>query len=347
MFNKISVMKKAAPENRYSLDKSITIQDLSLTVRSENILDLMSNHILNRLTSRLEVLARIEVIRVLSKVLTDVTCHSKTDIGVDVDLADCKGSCLTELLFRNTYSIRHVTAVLVNHLNEFLRNGRRTVKYDREARELLHALFENVETERRRYENTVLVSCALCSCELISTVGSTDSNSEGVAACSAYELFNFFRTCVGLVTGLYNNFILDTCESTKLSLNYYAMSVSILNDLLSKSDVVLERLGGSVDHNRCETTVDAGFAEFERITVVKVQSDRDIRILSYGSLNEFYEIGVVSICSCTLGNLEDNRALQFACSFCDTLNDLHVVYVKSTYSVTAVICLFEHFSSSN
>ena len=268
----------------------------------------MSNHILNRLTGRLEVLARIEVIRVLSEVLTDVTCHCKTDIGVDVDLADCKCSCLTELLFRNTYCIRHISAILVNHLNEFLRNGRRTVKYDREARELLHALFENVEAERRRYEDTILISCALSSCELVSTMGSTDSDSQGVAACSRYELFYFFRTCVGLVTSLYNNFILDTCECSELSLNNYAVSVSIFNYLLGKSDVVLERLGGSVDHNGCETTVDAGFAEFKRITVVKVQSDRDLRILSYSSLNELYEIGVVSISSSTLGNLEDNRA---------------------------------------
>ena len=176
MFNKILVKKKLHRKTGTAFEKTITIQESSLTVRSENILDLMSNHILNRLTSRLKVLARIEVIRVLREVLTDVTCHSKTDIGVDVDLADCKGSCLTELFFRNTYSIRHISAVLVNHLNEFLRNGRRTVKYDREARELLHALFENVETERRRYEDTVLISCALSSCKLVSTVGSTDSD---------------------------------------------------------------------------------------------------------------------------------------------------------------------------
>ena len=64
------------------------------------------------------------MIRMLCKVLTDSTCHSKTDIGVDIDLTYSKLSCLTKLLFRNTYSIRHVSAVLVNHLNEFLRNGR-------------------------------------------------------------------------------------------------------------------------------------------------------------------------------------------------------------------------------
>ena len=94
----------------------------SLTVRTKNVNDLVSNHILNSLTSGLKILAGIEVIRVLSEVLTDVTCHSKTDIRVDVDLANSECSCLTELLFRDTYCIRHISAVLVNHLNEFLRN---------------------------------------------------------------------------------------------------------------------------------------------------------------------------------------------------------------------------------
>ena len=153
----------------------------------------MSDHVLNSLTGGLEVLAGIEVIGMLIEVLTDVACHCKTDIGVDVDLADCELSCLTELLLGDTYCIRHLTAVLVDHLNEFLRYGRRTVKNDRESGKSLDALFEYVEAERGRYEDTVSVSCALLRCELVSTVGSADSDSEGVAACTGNELFNFFR----------------------------------------------------------------------------------------------------------------------------------------------------------
>ena len=82
----------------------------------------MCNHVLNSLTSGLKVLARIEVIRMLSKILTNVTGHRKTDVGVNVDLSNCKLSCLTKLLLGDTYCIGHVATVLVNHLNEFLRN---------------------------------------------------------------------------------------------------------------------------------------------------------------------------------------------------------------------------------
>ena len=78
--------------------------------------------------------------------------------------------------------------------------------------------------------------------------------------------------------------------------------------------------------------------------MVKVKSDRDLRILDDSCLNELYEICVVSVSSCALGNLKDNRALELACCFCDSLNDFHVVYVESTNSITAVISLLEHLS---
>ena len=57
----------------------------------------MSNHVLNCLTGRLEILAGIEMIRMLRKVLTDHSGHCQTDIGVNIDLADRAAGSLTEL----------------------------------------------------------------------------------------------------------------------------------------------------------------------------------------------------------------------------------------------------------
>ena len=91
-------------------------------IGSENINDLVSDHILNSLTSGLEILAGIEVIGMLNEVLTDVSGHCKTDIGVDIDLTYCKLSSLTKLFLGDTYGIGHISAVLVDHLNELLRN---------------------------------------------------------------------------------------------------------------------------------------------------------------------------------------------------------------------------------
>ena len=55
--------------------------------------------------------------------LTDISCHRETDIRVDVDLANGHLGCLTELFLRNTDRVRHVAAVLVDHLYELLRYG--------------------------------------------------------------------------------------------------------------------------------------------------------------------------------------------------------------------------------
>ena len=162
-------------------------QELSLAVAAQNVHDLVSYHVLNSLTSRLQVLARIEVIRMLSHVLTDGSSHSQTDIGVDVDLAYSQLSSLTQLIFRNTDSIRHLTAVGVYDLYELLRNGGRTVQNDREARQTLDALFQYVETQRRRNQNAVLVASALLRSELVCAVGSTDSDCQRVTTGAGNE----------------------------------------------------------------------------------------------------------------------------------------------------------------
>lgn len=125
----------------------VRINASGFAVAAEHVNDLMGNHVLDGLTGGLEVLTGIEVIRMLRKVLTDDSSHSQTDVGVNVDLADSAAGGLTELLFRNADSTGHVSAVLVDLGNEFLRHGRRTVEHDREAGQLLGALFEHVEPE--------------------------------------------------------------------------------------------------------------------------------------------------------------------------------------------------------
>ena len=133
-------------------------KELSLAIAAQNVNDLMSYHVLNSLTSRLQVLARIEMIRMLSHVLTDRSSHSQTDVRVNVDLAYSQLSSLTQLIFRNTDSIRHVAAVGVDDLYEFLRNRGGTMQNDREARQTLDALFQNVETQRRRNEDAFFIA---------------------------------------------------------------------------------------------------------------------------------------------------------------------------------------------
>ena len=149
------------------------------------------------------------------------------------------------------------------------------------------------------------------------------------------------------MTSFNNNFILDTSQSTKLCLYNYAVSMCILNNLFGYCDVVLERFGRSIDHNGSESAIDTGFTKLKAIAVIQMQSDRNIRILDNCCLYQFYKISVVSVSSCALGYLKDNRALQLSSCLSDTLNDLHVVYVESTNCIAAMISFFKHFSGCN
>jgi hypothetical protein len=123
--------------------------------------------------------------------------------------------------------------------------------------------------------------------------------------------------------------------------------VSILYYLLGDSDVLLKRLGGSIDHNGGKSVIDTGLAGLKAVAMIQMQNDRDIRILDNSSLNHLYQIGSVGISTSSFGYLQDNGGLALIGSLSDSLNDLHVVNVESADSITAIICLLKHFSRSN
>ena len=135
----------------------------------------MSHNIFDVLSGDFQVSARIKHIRVCLQSLTNACCKRKSQIGINVDLAD-RGSCrLTKLIFRNTDGVFQRSAVLIDDLDVFLRNGRRSVQNNREARDSLDDLIEDVETKLRFRSRF----------KFVSTVGSTDRDREGVNTCSA------------------------------------------------------------------------------------------------------------------------------------------------------------------
>ena len=127
----------------------------------------MLDHLLNFLTSDLEVISGVERCGVVGKNAADACGHSKTDIGVDIDLTNSHLSCATKLLLGNAYCIGELTAESVDLCNVFLGNRGCAVENDRELGKSLADLFENVEAERRRNEDALLVSCALCGSDTI------------------------------------------------------------------------------------------------------------------------------------------------------------------------------------
>ncbi len=306
---------------------------LRFSVAAENVNELVSYKFFNVSSCGLKIFSGVELFGVFCEKFANSTCHSKTKVGVDVDLAYGKLCSFTELFFGNTDSAGHIAAEFINHFNIVLGNRRRAVKNDGEAGKSSANLFEDIEAE--------LGLCA--GLELVCAVAGTDSDCKGVNAGLGYKFFNFFGTGVGGFAFSNYNVVFDTCEGTELTFYYYAVSVSIFNYLFGKVDVILEGMGGAVDHNRGKAAVDAGFAGFEVGAMVKVKNNGNFGAFKNCCFNQFYKVSVVCISTCALGNLKYNGSLFFSAGFGDTLNDFHVVNVESADGVAAFIGFLEHF----
>ena len=90
-----------------------------------------------------------------------------------------------------------------------------------------------------------------------------------------------------------HHFVLDAGQGAQLSLYHHAVSVCIFNHLLGQGDVVLEALGGSIDHDGSETAVDTILAQLKGVAVIQMKGDGDVGMLDHGSLYQLHQIGVV------------------------------------------------------
>ena len=204
---------------------------------------------------------------------------------------------------------------------------------DGESRQSLLALVEHVETQLRFGSRL----------ELVCSVAGSDRDGQGVTSGLGHELFYFLRLCVGGILLRHVYIVLDASQSAQLSLYDYTVLMRILDHLAGDLDVLLERFGGSVDHDRSKSTVDAGLAGLKIRTVIQVQCDRNIRALLHRCLYQLDQVGVVGIGTGTLGYLQDQRCALLLCCLGDTLYDLHIVDVECSDRITAIIRFLEHF----
>ena len=267
--------------------------------------------------------------------LADGTGANKAKVGVNVDFANCHFCCFAKKFFGNADCVGHLAAEFVNDFYPFLRNGRRTVENDRETGKSFFNFFKNIETKFG----------FVAGFEFICAVGSSDCDCKGVNSGSFYEFLNLFGSGVGRIFSGNVNVVFDTCKGSEFAFNANAVCMSIFNNLSGKSDVVLEIIFGTVDHNGSETAVDAAFANFEVCAVVKMKSNGKTGVVNSG-FNKFGKINGFCIVSCACGNLKNKRSFFFSCCFGDTLDNFHVIYVESADCIAAFISFCEHFFCS-
>jgi hypothetical protein len=83
--------------------------------------------LLGGFAGRLEVVARVELARVLEQVAADGAGHRQADVGVDVDLAHAVLDALDDFLDRHAVGFLHVAAEFADLGEQFLRHRRRAV----------------------------------------------------------------------------------------------------------------------------------------------------------------------------------------------------------------------------
>jgi len=293
-------------------------------------------------TSVSEVLTRIVVLGVLDKVLTDSSSHGKTTIRVDVDLADSALDSLTDLVLRNTDGVLDLATELVDGLDVLLGNGGGAVENDGEAGDALLDLVEDIETQ---------VGLGARG-ELDDTVAGADGDGEGVDAGALDKVDNLVG--VGVVAGLGLDIILDTGKNTELTLDGDVVLMSVLDNLLGKSDVLLIRKSRTVDHDIAEAAGNAVNAKLVAVTMIKVESDGDTLVIRgdllgvlNGTLSHVTKKSLVSIGTSTTRNLKDNRALGLDASSDDSLHLLHVVEVESGNCKALLHSMSEHLLGVN
>lgn len=159
-------------------------KSVGLSVAAEDINYLVGDHLLDGLTGRLQILPGVEVGGCSAKYLQNGGGHSKTEVGVDVYLADGALGSLTQLVLRNSNSSRHIAAVLVYLVDELLGHAGRAVQNYREAGQILLNGLEDIEAKLRFRAGL----------ELVRTVAGADGDGERVAPGALDKLLYLLRT---------------------------------------------------------------------------------------------------------------------------------------------------------
>ena len=111
----------------------------------------------------------------------------------------------------------HVAAVLVDDVDEFLRNTGGTVEHDRESRKALLHFLQNIKSELR-----------LCAgFELVRAVAGSDRDCKGIASGLLDEFLNLLRLRVGRLSVFHLYIIFNAGERSEFCFDDYIMRMGI------------------------------------------------------------------------------------------------------------------------
>ena len=215
------------------------------------------------------------------------------------------------------------------------------MEHDRKTRDALLDLFQDVETQRRRNQNAVGVLGALLGLELVGAVRGADGDGERIHAGLLDEIHDLVGLGVDGLGGL--NVVLDARQHAELAFDGHVVLVGVLDDFPGQFDVFVVGMGRAVDHDRGETGLDAGYAQFIGVAVVEVQRDGDVAAHFPGhfdrALAHVAQHGLVGVLARAARHLDDHRRLRLDAAGDDGLELFHVVEIVGRNGIAAGDCL--------
>ena len=176
----------------------VALLDLAGVAGGPELLVAVEADLLHVLPRRLVEVAGVEVGRIGCSGLTHSGGEGQTVVGVDVDLADTVADAFLDFLDGNAVGLGDLTAVLVDHLQPFLRNGGGTMHHQVGVGDGF-VDFGN-PADRQHFTRGFAG-------ELVGAVAGADGDRQGINLGLGDEVSSFGRVCQQLVLG---EFTLET-----------------------------------------------------------------------------------------------------------------------------------------
>src|SRR5215203_1093259 len=285
--------------------------------------------LLHRGAGWLEVVAGVELRRILGERLADGARRRQAQVRIDVDLPHAVLYPLLDLAHRHAPRGIYLPAILVDDVHELFGDARRAVHDEVRGREPLVDLLDDVHGE---YLAVGLLG------ELVGPVARPDGDRQGIHPRPLHELHRLIRVRQIDLTGAH--VVLYTAEGPELALHRDAGLMGHLDHLARDPHVVLEIRRGlaivherTVHHDAGETELDGAPARLRRVAVVLVQGHGDLRIHLRSSLHQMVEKAVVGILTRPPRGLDNDGRLRLPRRIHNSLYLLQIIDVESPNAI--------------
>ena len=268
---------------------------------------------------------------IFRQMLTHAGRHREPQVGVNIDFAHRHLRRLTQHIFRNTDSIRHLAAELVDHGHIFGHHRRRAVQDDGEPGQPVHDFLQDIKAQLR----------FLAGFKFESAMAGANGNGQRIDAGAVYKILNLVRVSIIGLVGFHADFVFHAGELTQFAFNGDAACMCIIHHFFGNRHVFLIIEMGTVDHNGGKAAVNALLAQLKAGAVIKMQRNRQAGFF-HRRLYHMIQIAVMRVFAGRTRNLQNNRGIQFLAGFHNALHNFHIVHVERADRITAVIRLFKH-----